>query len=176
MINVKLVVIKKFSQMIISGLDCAGSENLNRKLKIINCFLYKSINVYWPNGLAPTQYTDFDFYSSTSGNYTNWFGSEIFCFIFWLANENVRNGKLFSSNFIGQLSSQWRHLVFAAYFCSQPLISASTFSPAWSLFSRPTMKLTPSTTIWTNESSEKPRRSALEISNIPPSEAVSTPP
>ena len=139
-------------------------------------FLYKSINVYWPNGLAPTQYTDFDFYSSTSGNYTNWFGSEIFCFIFWLANENTRIGKLFSSNFIGQLSSQWRHLVFAAYFCSQPLISASTFSPAWSLFSRPTMKLTPSTTIWTNESSEKPRRSALEISNIPPSEAVSTPP
>ena len=60
----------------------------NKKL-----FLYKSINVYWPNGLAPTQYTDFDFYSSTSGNYTNWFGSEIFCFIFWLANENTRIGK-----------------------------------------------------------------------------------
>ena len=93
MINVKLVVIKKFSQMIISGLDCTGSKNSNRKLKIINCFLYKSINVYWPNGLAPTQYTDFDFYSSTSGNYTNWFGSEIFCFIFWLANENTRIGK-----------------------------------------------------------------------------------
>ena len=104
MINVKLVVIKKFSQMIISGLDrklvanrktLTGSDDLNRKLKIINCFLYKSINVYWPNGLAPTQYTDFDFYSSTSGNYTNWFGSEIFCFInFSLANENTRIGKI----------------------------------------------------------------------------------
>ena len=98
MINVKLVVIKKFSQMIISGLEFFPTGSLKNPPEvdlIINCFLYKSINVYWPNGLAPTQYTDFDFYSSTSGNYTNWFGSEIFCFInFSLANENTRIGKI----------------------------------------------------------------------------------
>ena len=121
MINVKLVVIKKFSQMIISGLDCSGSENVNRKLKIINCFLYKSINVYWPNGLAPTQYTDFDFYSSTSGNYTNWFGSEIFCFIFWLANENTRIGKSIFEPFHWSIifsvasSCVWRLFLFATF-------------------------------------------------------------
>uniref|UniRef100_A0A8B9Z3U8 Uncharacterized protein n=1 Tax=Buteo japonicus TaxID=224669 RepID=A0A8B9Z3U8_9AVES len=35
---------------------------------------------------------------------------------------------------------------------------------------------TPSTTICTSSTSEKPRRSALETSNTPPTAAVSTPP
>merc|ERR1719308_777039 len=43
-------------------------------------------------------------------------------------------------------------------------------------FSSSTMSLTPSTTSWTCATSEEPRRSALEMSNTPPTEAVSTPP
>ena len=62
------------------------------------------------------------------------------------------------------------------YFCWTAEMSLSAFSPAWSFFSIAMRVLTPSTTIWTSSSSENPRRSALEISNIPPSEAVSTPP
>ena len=72
---------------------------------VINFFLYKSINVYWPNGLVPTQYTDFDFYSSTSGNYTNWFGSEILFHIVFIDQWKNSNWKSFSSNFIGQSDS-----------------------------------------------------------------------
>uniref|UniRef100_A0A3P9NFK0 Secreted protein n=1 Tax=Poecilia reticulata TaxID=8081 RepID=A0A3P9NFK0_POERE len=52
-------------------------------------------------------------------------------------------------------------------------------SMAWpfsSLFSISTSSLTPSTTIWTSSTSEKPSRSALEMSNTPPTAAVSTPP
>uniref|UniRef100_A0A6Q2ZE96 Uncharacterized protein n=1 Tax=Esox lucius TaxID=8010 RepID=A0A6Q2ZE96_ESOLU len=52
----------------------------------------------------------------------------------------------------------------------------SMASPFSSFFSISTMSLTPSTTIWTCSTSEEPRRSALEMSNTPPTEAVSTPP
>uniref|UniRef100_A0A3Q1F557 Uncharacterized protein n=1 Tax=Acanthochromis polyacanthus TaxID=80966 RepID=A0A3Q1F557_9TELE len=49
-------------------------------------------------------------------------------------------------------------------------------SPFSSFFSISTISLTPSTTSWTWSTSEEPRRSALEMSNTPPTEAVSTPP
>uniref|UniRef100_A0A8C7X4M2 Uncharacterized protein n=1 Tax=Oryzias sinensis TaxID=183150 RepID=A0A8C7X4M2_9TELE len=49
-------------------------------------------------------------------------------------------------------------------------------SPASRHFSMLTSRLTPSTTIWTSSTSEKPRRSALEMSKTPPTAAVSTPP
>uniref|UniRef100_A0A4W6EJL5 Uncharacterized protein n=1 Tax=Lates calcarifer TaxID=8187 RepID=A0A4W6EJL5_LATCA len=49
-------------------------------------------------------------------------------------------------------------------------------SPASRRFSMSTSRLTPSTTIWTSSTSEKPRRSALEMSKTPPTAAVSTPP
>uniref|UniRef100_A0A3B5B2R9 Uncharacterized protein n=1 Tax=Stegastes partitus TaxID=144197 RepID=A0A3B5B2R9_9TELE len=49
-------------------------------------------------------------------------------------------------------------------------------SPFSSFFSISTISLTPSTTSWTWYTSEEPRRSALEMSNTPPTEAVSTPP
>uniref|UniRef100_A0A8B9F3B5 Secreted protein n=1 Tax=Amazona collaria TaxID=241587 RepID=A0A8B9F3B5_9PSIT len=45
-----------------------------------------------------------------------------------------------------------------------------------SFFSISTMSLTPSTTICTCSTSEKPKRSALEMSNTAPTAAVSTPP
>uniref|UniRef100_A0A3B5L5R6 Uncharacterized protein n=1 Tax=Xiphophorus couchianus TaxID=32473 RepID=A0A3B5L5R6_9TELE len=48
--------------------------------------------------------------------------------------------------------------------------------PFSSLFSISTSSLTPSTTICTSSTSEKPSRSALEMSNTPPTAAVSTPP
>uniref|UniRef100_A0AAY4B5Y8 Uncharacterized protein n=1 Tax=Denticeps clupeoides TaxID=299321 RepID=A0AAY4B5Y8_9TELE len=43
-------------------------------------------------------------------------------------------------------------------------------------FSMSTSSWTPSTTICTSSTSEKPRRSALEMSKTPPTAAVSTPP
>uniref|UniRef100_A0A8C4T5D7 Uncharacterized protein n=1 Tax=Erpetoichthys calabaricus TaxID=27687 RepID=A0A8C4T5D7_ERPCA len=43
-------------------------------------------------------------------------------------------------------------------------------------FSISISSFTPSTTIWTSSTSENPRRSALEMSKIPPTAAVSTPP
>uniref|UniRef100_A0A3B1J695 Uncharacterized protein n=1 Tax=Astyanax mexicanus TaxID=7994 RepID=A0A3B1J695_ASTMX len=43
-------------------------------------------------------------------------------------------------------------------------------------FSISISKLTPSTTICTSSTSEKPSRSALEMSKTPPTAAVSTPP
>ena len=43
-------------------------------------------------------------------------------------------------------------------------------------FSMVTRRLTPSMTIWTSSTSEKPSRSALEMSKVPFSLAVSTPP
>uniref|UniRef100_A0A8C5S557 Uncharacterized protein n=1 Tax=Laticauda laticaudata TaxID=8630 RepID=A0A8C5S557_LATLA len=43
-------------------------------------------------------------------------------------------------------------------------------------FSISISSFTPSTTICTSSTSENPRRSALEISNTPPTAAVSTPP
>uniref|UniRef100_A0A8C3XM15 Secreted protein n=1 Tax=Chelydra serpentina TaxID=8475 RepID=A0A8C3XM15_CHESE len=52
-------------------------------------------------------------------------------------------------------------------------------SMAWpfsSFFSISTMSLTPSTTICTCSTSEKPSRSALEMSNTAPTASVSTPP
>uniref|UniRef100_A0A3B4A5J3 Uncharacterized protein n=1 Tax=Periophthalmus magnuspinnatus TaxID=409849 RepID=A0A3B4A5J3_9GOBI len=49
-------------------------------------------------------------------------------------------------------------------------------SPFSSFFSISTISLTPSTTSCTWYTSEEPRRSALEMSNTPPTEAVSTPP
>uniref|UniRef100_A0A673ZVQ6 Uncharacterized protein n=1 Tax=Salmo trutta TaxID=8032 RepID=A0A673ZVQ6_SALTR len=52
----------------------------------------------------------------------------------------------------------------------------SMASPFSNFFSISTMSLTPSTTICTCCTSEEPRRSALEMSKIPPTEAVSTPP
>uniref|UniRef100_A0A3Q1J5Q1 Uncharacterized protein n=1 Tax=Anabas testudineus TaxID=64144 RepID=A0A3Q1J5Q1_ANATE len=52
----------------------------------------------------------------------------------------------------------------------------SMASPFSSFFSISTISLTPSTTSWTCSTSEEPRRSALEMSNTPPTEAVSTPP
>uniref|UniRef100_A0A3P8NKC4 Secreted protein n=1 Tax=Astatotilapia calliptera TaxID=8154 RepID=A0A3P8NKC4_ASTCA len=52
----------------------------------------------------------------------------------------------------------------------------SMLSPFSSFFSISTISLTPSTTSWTCSTSEEPRRSALEMSNTPPTEAVSTPP
>uniref|UniRef100_A0AAY4ETY9 Secreted protein n=1 Tax=Denticeps clupeoides TaxID=299321 RepID=A0AAY4ETY9_9TELE len=52
----------------------------------------------------------------------------------------------------------------------------SMASPFSSFFSISTMSLTPSTTHWTWSTSEDPMRSALEMSNTPPTEAVSTPP
>uniref|UniRef100_A0A8D3CMW0 Uncharacterized protein n=1 Tax=Scophthalmus maximus TaxID=52904 RepID=A0A8D3CMW0_SCOMX len=53
---------------------------------------------------------------------------------------------------------------------------SSMASPASRRFSMSTSRLTPSTTIWTSSTSEKPRRSALEMSKTPPTAAVSTPP
>lgn len=55
-------------------------------------------------------------------------------------------------------------------------IIPSMDSPFSSFFSISTISLTPSTTSWTCSTSEEPRRSALEMSNTPPTEAVSTPP
>lgn len=52
----------------------------------------------------------------------------------------------------------------------------SIASPFSSFFSISTISLTPSTTSWTCCTSEEPRRSALEMSKTPPTEAVSTPP
>uniref|UniRef100_A0A8D3A127 Uncharacterized protein n=1 Tax=Scophthalmus maximus TaxID=52904 RepID=A0A8D3A127_SCOMX len=52
----------------------------------------------------------------------------------------------------------------------------SMASPFSSFFSISTISLTPSTTSWTCATSEEPRRSAFEMSNTPPTEAVSTPP
>uniref|UniRef100_A0A8C8DTI0 Uncharacterized protein n=1 Tax=Oryzias sinensis TaxID=183150 RepID=A0A8C8DTI0_9TELE len=49
-------------------------------------------------------------------------------------------------------------------------------SPFSSFFSISTISLTPSTTSCTCSTSEEPRRSALEMSKTPPTEAVSTPP
>uniref|UniRef100_A0A8C2H7M6 Uncharacterized protein n=1 Tax=Cyprinus carpio TaxID=7962 RepID=A0A8C2H7M6_CYPCA len=52
-------------------------------------------------------------------------------------------------------------------------------SMAWpfsSRFSISISSLTPSTTICISSTSEKPRRSALEMSKTPPTAAVSTPP
>uniref|UniRef100_A0A8C9YFR0 Uncharacterized protein n=1 Tax=Sander lucioperca TaxID=283035 RepID=A0A8C9YFR0_SANLU len=49
----------------------------------------------------------------------------------------------------------------------------SMASPFSSFFSISTISLTPSTTNWTWATSEEPRRSALEMSNTPPTEAVS---
>ena len=48
--------------------------------------------------------------------------------------------------------------------------------PASSAFSMSIISFTPSTTLCTCSTSDEPRRSVLEISYIPPSEAVSTPP
>uniref|UniRef100_A0A4W4EVN1 Uncharacterized protein n=1 Tax=Electrophorus electricus TaxID=8005 RepID=A0A4W4EVN1_ELEEL len=48
--------------------------------------------------------------------------------------------------------------------------------PASSRFSISTSSLTPSTTICTSSTSEKPNRSAFEMSKVPPTAAVSTPP
>uniref|UniRef100_A0A3Q0RM96 Uncharacterized protein n=1 Tax=Amphilophus citrinellus TaxID=61819 RepID=A0A3Q0RM96_AMPCI len=53
---------------------------------------------------------------------------------------------------------------------------SSMLSPASRCFSMSTSRFTPSTTICTNSTSEKPRRSALEMSKTPPTAAVSTPP
>uniref|UniRef100_A0A8C5BZS5 Uncharacterized protein n=1 Tax=Gadus morhua TaxID=8049 RepID=A0A8C5BZS5_GADMO len=53
---------------------------------------------------------------------------------------------------------------------------ASMGWPFSSFFSISTSSLTPSTTICTSSTSEKPRRSALEMSKVPPTAAVSTPP
>ena len=55
-------------------------------------------------------------------------------------------------------------------------IRSSMLSFDSSFFSISTRSLTPSTTNCSNFTSEKPRRSAFEISNTPPSDAVSTPP
>lgn len=66
-----------------------------------------------------------------------------------------------------------RHRV-TVHFCSG--IRSSMDSPASRRFSMSTSRLTPSTTIWTSSTSEKPRRSALEMSKTPPTAAVSTPP
>uniref|UniRef100_A0A8C6F921 Uncharacterized protein n=1 Tax=Monodon monoceros TaxID=40151 RepID=A0A8C6F921_MONMO len=52
-------------------------------------------------------------------------------------------------------------------------------SMAWPCSSRCSISMssfTPSTTICTSSTSEKPKRSALETSKIPPTAAVSTPP
>uniref|UniRef100_A0A8C1N5T6 Uncharacterized protein n=1 Tax=Cyprinus carpio TaxID=7962 RepID=A0A8C1N5T6_CYPCA len=49
-------------------------------------------------------------------------------------------------------------------------------SPFSSFFSISIISLTPSTTHCTCSTSEEPIRSALEMSNTPPTEAVSTPP
>uniref|UniRef100_A0A3Q3N7R8 Uncharacterized protein n=1 Tax=Mastacembelus armatus TaxID=205130 RepID=A0A3Q3N7R8_9TELE len=52
----------------------------------------------------------------------------------------------------------------------------SMASPFSSFFSISIISFTPSTTSCTCSTSEEPRRSALEMSNTPPTEAVSTPP
>uniref|UniRef100_A0A3B5KB67 Uncharacterized protein n=1 Tax=Takifugu rubripes TaxID=31033 RepID=A0A3B5KB67_TAKRU len=49
-------------------------------------------------------------------------------------------------------------------------------SPFSSRFSMSTSSFTPSTTICTSSTSEKPSLSPLEMSNTPPTAAVSTPP
>lgn len=55
-------------------------------------------------------------------------------------------------------------------------IRLSMDCPFSSLFSMSTSSLTPSTTICTSSTSEKPSLSALEMSKTPPTAAVSTPP
>jgi len=55
-------------------------------------------------------------------------------------------------------------------------IKLSIASPFSSFFSISMSKLTPSTTPCTSSTSENPRRSVLEMSYVPPSAAVSTPP
>ena len=62
------------------------------------------------------------------------------------------------------------------HFCSKPSTSASMSCPFSSFFSQAMRNSTPSTTICTSSTSEKPSRSAFEMSNTPPSDAVSTPP
>uniref|UniRef100_A0A3Q3FI69 Uncharacterized protein n=1 Tax=Labrus bergylta TaxID=56723 RepID=A0A3Q3FI69_9LABR len=52
---------------------------------------------------------------------------------------------------------------------------SSMLSPPSRRFSISTSRLTPSTTICTSSTSEKPRRSAFEMSKTPPTAAVSTP-
>uniref|UniRef100_A0A3Q3DB44 Uncharacterized protein n=1 Tax=Hippocampus comes TaxID=109280 RepID=A0A3Q3DB44_HIPCM len=49
-------------------------------------------------------------------------------------------------------------------------------APFSSFFSMSTSNLTPSTTIWTSCTSENPSLSAFEMSKIPSTAAVSTPP
>lgn len=63
---------------------------------------------------------------------------------------------------------------FPLYFWAGIMLSID--SPFSSFFSISTISLTPSTTHCTCSTSEEPRRSALEMSNTPPTEAVSTPP
>ncbi|TNN23708.1 hypothetical protein EYF80_066167 [Liparis tanakae] len=53
---------------------------------------------------------------------------------------------------------------------------SSMDSPFSSFFSICTNSFTPSTTVCTSSTSEKPSRSALEMSKVPPTAAVSTPP
>uniref|UniRef100_A0A3B5JWA1 Uncharacterized protein n=1 Tax=Takifugu rubripes TaxID=31033 RepID=A0A3B5JWA1_TAKRU len=53
---------------------------------------------------------------------------------------------------------------------------SSMDAPFSSRFSMSTSSFTPSTTICTSSTSEKPSLSALEMSNTPPTAAVSTPP
>lgn len=77
----------------------------------------------------------------------------------------------------GSIAREWsrdKHEVVPLYFCAGIMLSMA--SPFSSFFSISTISLTPSTTNWTWATSEEPRRSALEMSNTPPTEAVSTPP
>ena len=55
-------------------------------------------------------------------------------------------------------------------------IRSSISFPSASRFSISTNNLTPSTTFWTNSTSEYPKRSLFEISNTPSDDPVSTPP
>ena len=89
---------------------------------VINFFLYKSINVYWPNGLAPTQYTDFDFYSSTSGKVINQ----------W-KNSNFGN-HLRVISLANLIFFQWRHFVFCLFLFASFNVGIDVFASLESLF------------------------------------------
>merc|ERR1719309_545538 len=79
-----------------------------------------------------------------------------------------------SASSIAREWSREKHNIVPLYFWAGIMLSMA--SPFSSFFSISTMSLTPSTTSWTCSTSEEPRRSALEMSNTPPTEAVSTPP
>merc|ERR1719309_405740 len=79
-----------------------------------------------------------------------------------------------SASSIAREWSREKHNIVPLYFWAGIMLSMA--SPFSSFFSISTMSLTPSTTSWTCSTSEEPRRSALEMSNTPPTTLFTSPP